>query len=343
MKSLLRMLFFLLGLIPIYSHALFLASTGLYNLVTGMSKVISGGDIDGGGGHFIVSDANNVWDGIAPNGNVYKVSTLNYSYEGKISLTIDNNFYTSAGSDCSFSGAGRRQAFIGWTVVQPGIAGSMTKDDGALYSSSYPSGVGVQSMWAGISDGQPEFTITFNSPNTSAQVYVSNGPSGMYTMPGNGRKVYVHGPGQSPNVLPYSDIYGLSCGDVVRIGVSIPSEPIEPPQPDTVCNFWFDDNVLNLGVVDQTSASGSYVSEKINGQCNADASVNLRMSPQDYLMGGLTVHLSFDNDYSSDKKSNWQLRENQIASSTLRAEISNVGTLTPGEYSKSGVVYIDYN
>ncbi|EMI5492250.1 hypothetical protein REJ26_003395 [Providencia stuartii] len=339
MKLILRILLFLLGLIPIYSQAVYKAQTGVFNLVTSTATQVTGGSIVGDANGFSAVDANNIWKGIAPDGNTYNVSTLNYSYNGTITFSIDNSFY----GDCYFDpNISRREAFIGWTVMKPGITGNVTKDDGALYSPNYPSGVGVQEKWIGIPDGEPDFVIEFNNPNVSAQVYVSNGPSGMYTMPGNGRRVYVHGAGQSPNVLPYSDIYGLSCGDVVRIGYPIPSEPIEPPEPDTVCDFWLNDDTLDLGTVDQKSAANANASARLNGICNADASVNLRATPYDMKMGGLTIRMMFD-DYNSNTKSNWNLSEDRTESTSLWAVVTNIGNVIPGDYSKSGVVYIDYN
>ena len=59
-------------------------------------------------------------------------------------------------------------------------------------------------------------------------------------------------------------------------------------------------------------------------------------------MGGLTVHMSFD-DYNSDRKRNWQLREDITSRTPLWAQIIDANNIEPGEYTRSGIIYIDYD
>lgn len=335
-----KILFILFFISPFIYAAPYPNESRVFNLVTREARLVSGITFDHDSAGFDVQDANNVWMGVGPDGNSYQVSTLKYSYRGTISLDIDESFYNRIGN-CEIDSPSA-QIFIGWTVMQPGISGIVYKENGALYDAAFPAGVGVQSRWIGMDLGKPEFVATFSRPTLAAEVYVTNGPRGIYKMPGSGREVYVHGDGQSPNVLPYSDMYGLSCGDqaILSVGDPIPTDPIEPPTPDIVCNFDFDDNVLNLGTVDQTSAAYTSVSTNLNGYCNADASVDLEVLPSRMEMGGLTIELMFDND--SDEKSGWYLNENRSDRTPLKAVITDVGTVTPGTYSKSGIVRINY-
>lgn len=71
----------------------------------------------------------------------------------------------------------------------------------------------------------------------------------------------------------------------MSVGEPIPTEPIEPIEPDLVCNFWLDEDTLDLGVVDQNSAMKANRSGVISGQCNSDVIVNLEVLPQDMHMG----------------------------------------------------------
>lgn len=331
---------FILFFMSPYSYsAIYNSGSEVFNLVMNDARMVQGITFDHVG-NFVVEDTNDVWMGTGPDNQKYKVSTLKYSFDGTIYLDMDDDYYNKMGN-CEIIDPSA-QFFIGWTLMQPGISGIVTNAQGALYFSGKGSGVGVQTRWRGFPLGRPDFVATFSEPSLYAYVFVTDGPEGMYQRPGDGKLVYVHGAGQAPNAIPYSDMYGLSCGDtaVVAVGESIPTDPIEPPIPDTVCNFDFDDNILDLGTVDQTSAAYASVSTNLNGYCNADASVDLEILPSTMEMGGLTIEMMFDND--SDEKSGWDLSENRRDRTPLKAVVSDVGTVIPGSYSKSGVVRINY-
>lgn len=184
-------------------------------------------------------------------------------------------------------------------------------------------------------------------------ILVVDGPTQMYTLPGG-----ITVQGYSTGVpVPYvwgvrfHKCYGdttLGCSDGhASWGGASGGEEINiifPPveEEDTVCEFWFDDDTLNLGTVDQKSAVNASASAHLSGICNADTSVNLRASPSEIKMGGLTIRMMFD-DYDSNTKLNWDLSENRTGSTPLWAVVTDVGTLIPNSYSRSGVVYIDYN
>ncbi|EKT57306.1 hypothetical protein [Providencia sneebia] len=337
-----RLNLFILFLVssPLYAD-IYLSETRVYNLVTGEARLVSGINVDGDSAGFIVQDANQEWLGTGPDGKTYRVFTLKYSFSGQITLTVDESFYSNIGN-CEFNGEGdQKQLYVGWTVMQPGISGTIYSSAGALYSSGFSQGVGVQSRWRGIPVGQPTFTATFNNSSQSADVYITNGPQGIYTMPG-GKMVYVHTDGERPNALPYADIYGLSCGAVLGVGESIPTEPIEPPAPDIVCDFSTGGDI-DLGVVDITSASNRYASTYLYTQCTDDATVTATIQKSGggnnlLQMGGLNLRVIFDN--SSDKKT-YSANTSQN-SQIIWGQVTSVGTLTPGDYSQSMVVYLNY-
>lgn len=317
--------------------------TRIFNLVMRAAYLIPGVEFQHTSSTFDVMETNDIWLGVAIDGKSYKVSTLKYSYSGTISLNINESFYYGLGN-CEIVDP-KAQLFVGWTVMQPGITGTVYNSAGALYDKGFGGGVGVQTRWVGMPLGKPEFIATFSAPGLSAEVYVTDGPQGFYTKPGRSSPVYVHGAGARPNVIPYADLYGLSCGDhaYLSVGEPIPTEPIEPIEPDLVCNFWLDEDTLDLGVVDQNSAMKANRSGVISGQCNSDVIVNLEVLPQDMHMGGLTVSMSFDDNYWSAKKNNWQLDRDKVENSILWAQVSSIDTdLVPGNYSKSGIIKIEY-
>lgn len=121
-------------------------------------------------------------------------------------------------------------------------------------------------------------------------LYSVNGPSGMYTIPG-GLTIYAFENGSMPEVSAgYREIcqdesgiaYGLARASWKTPAIILP--PI-PGEKDTVCDFWFDDDTLDLGIVDQKSAANANASALLNGLCNGDASVNLRATPSEMKMG----------------------------------------------------------
>lgn len=235
--------------------------------------------------------------------------------------------------------------------------GAMPQNNGCRYAGStcgpqyagYASTASVSYIGPSLNLSQSGFKYSVSGYiDEPTWVLVVDGPTQKYTLPGG--TTIVQGYQQGSNV-PFT--WGLGhtkcnngCASMVKIITAvaggIPVNIHFPPiQPNTICDFWLDNNTLDLGTVDQNSAVGKYTYSYVNGQCNADASVNLRISPQDMQMGGLTARAQFD--YNSATMSNWQLRENIISKTALYAEIINAANLVPGEYTRSSVIYIDYN
>lgn len=338
----LKFFLFLLIIAPLSYGDMVQYETRVFNLVTGEATLKPGISVVGDAAGFIVQDANDPWTGTATNGKQYKVSTLKYSYQGTVTLTVDASFYSAIGGNCSFLESGRtREAFVGWTVMQPGVSGVVYNSAGALYYDGFSGGVGVQTRWRGMSAGKPEFKATFNNSGVFAYVYVSDGPQGLYKMPG-GKSVYVHTSGQVPNAVPYVDIYGLSCGAVLGVGTVIPAEPIEPPQPDIVCDF-STSGAIDLGVLDVTTANGASGTTELYSRCTGDATVTAVIRSADGKdnvaeLGGLTIPVTFSNGtntitYSANTGTNTQ---------NIYARVSGATSLTPGEYSQSMIVYLNY-
>lgn len=336
-----RLLILLLLLSPSLYADIYLSETRVFNLVTGQARLVSGINVEGDSSGFIVQDANQPWSATAPDGKTYRITTLKYSYLGTITLTVDSSFY-SAGGNCSFSGTGGRELFVGWTVMQPGVSGIVYNSAGALFYEDFGGGVGVQTRWRGIDDGQPTFKATFNSPGTFAYVYVSDGPAGMYTMPG-GKNVYVHGAGKRPNAVPYADIYGMTCGSVLGVGTQMDTDPVEPTDPDTYCEFSIE-GAINLGVLDAGTANGASASTQLYTTCNADSTVTATLRGADVsdnvlTMGGLTIPVTFDE--GGGNKLTYTANTGQTAQK-INANVSSVGTVEPGTYSKSVIIYLNY-
>ena len=347
MKIIINVIILLLGFSHTVYADVYLATSRVFNLVTGSAVLIPGISVEGKGDGFITQDANKPWVGVGPNGQNYNVSTLNYFYHGVITLTVDASFYNSLGNGCVFLNDGQtsnKQLYVGWTVMQPGVSGTIVNALGAIYYTGFSAGVGVQSNWRGIGNGQPQFDATYSNSSISAEVYVTNGPSGIYRMPG-GKQVYVHTAGQSPNAVPYADIYGLSChgGSVLGVGVSIPTIPIEPPEPDLTCTFSISDPI-NLGSLDVTNALGRKGSTTLITQCSGDASIKATIrtsngSDNIIQLGGLTIPVTFSNGtnrltYSASTGTTTQ---------NIYAEVTGASDMVPGPYSRSMIVNLDYN
>lgn len=240
-----------------------------------------------------------------------------------------------------------------WAVLREGHDHVSSVNSLASYGSFLP-GNPVSRNKSGRLTGQDALGGVYLSANLSSPggggvglLYSVNGPSGMYSIPG-GLKIYAFEGGAMPEVSAgYREIcqfengasYGRARASWKTPAIILP--PI-PGEEATACDFWFDDDTLDLGIVDQKSAKNTSTSARLNGVCNGDVSVNLRASPFEMKMGGLTIRMMFD-DYNSDRKSNWNLREGITKNTPLWAVVTNVGNIVPGDYSKSGVVYIDYN
>lgn len=347
MKRISKVIILLLGFTHVAQADIYVYISRIFNLVTGSAVLIPGIKVEGQGAGFITQDANKPWVGVGPNGKNYNVSTLNYSYHGVVTLTVDASFYNSLGNGCVFlndNQTSNKQLYVGWTVMQPGVSGNIVNTLGALYANGFGAGVSAQTNWRGIDGGQPQFNATYSNSSLSAEVYVSNGPAGIYTMPG-GKQVYVHTAGQSPNAVPYADIYGLDChgGSVLGVGVSIPTTPIEPPDPDITCTFSVS-GPINLGSMDVTNALGRKGSTVLTTQCSGDTSVKGTIraaSGKDNIiqLAGLTIPVTFSNGtnqvtYSANTGTTTQ---------TINAEVTGASGMVPGSYSESMVIYLDYD
>lgn len=333
----LKILLLLLILSPALYADIYLSETRIFNLVTGEARLVPGIEVSGDSAGFIVQDANQPWT-TTKNGKTYQVTTLKYSYQGTVSLKVDAGFYAATG--CTFLSGGQ-QLYVGWTVMQPGVSGVIYNSAGALYYQGFGGGVGAQTRWRGVDGGKPTFTATFNDPGLFAYVYVSDAPAGFYTMPG-GKSVYVHTAGQKPNAVPYADIYGLTCGAVLGVGTTMETDPIEPVDPDIYCDFDIN-NDINLGVVDAGSALGTSASTQLTTTCNADTTVTAIIRAADggdniIKMGGLTIPVTFDNDTN---KLTYQANNGQNQQK-ITARITGVVAPEPNQYSKSMVVYLNY-
>lgn len=332
-----------------FTHAaqadVYIYITRIFNLVTGSAQLIPGINIVGQGAGFFAQDANKPWTGVGPDGKSYKVSTLIYNYQGVVTLTIDSSFYNALGGGCSFTNGGDlNQLYVGWTVMQPGVNGNIINTLGALYANGFGAGVSAQTNWRGIDAGQPKFVATYDNSSLQAELYVSDGPRGIYTMPG-GKRVYVHRTGDSPNAVPYADIYGLNChgGGVLGVGASIPTDPIEPPDPDTSCTFSVSDPI-NLGSLDVSNALGKKGSTTLITQCTGDASVKAvirRASGQDNIiqLAGVTIPVTFDN---GTNQLTYAANQGTVTKN-IYAEVTAASGLVPGEYTESMVVSLAYD
>lgn len=311
----------------------------VFNLVTNEARLVSGISITGNGAGFNIEDANQPWTGAGPDGKSYPVTTYRYSYNGVISLSIDPAFYAAVGN-CSFTDS--VQVFVGWTVMQPGITGTVYNSAGASFFDGFSGGVGVQSRWVGVPSGKPEFIATFNNSGLYSYVYVSTGPQGMYTMP-SGKRVYVHNAGMTPNAVPYTDIYGLTCGAVLGVGTTLPSDPIVPITPDLSCNFAVTGNI-NLGSVDQSTALGTNASTTLQSICSGDADVIATIHTTKDMsniieVGGLTIPVTFDNN---EDEITYKVKENITTFTQIKAQITASASPQPGEYTQSMIVTLSY-
>ncbi|MDT1068423.1 hypothetical protein [Providencia stuartii] len=242
-----------------------------------------------------------------------------------------------------------------WGVLKEGHNHVSSRNDLASYA-SFPPNSPVTRIKGGILTGGDALGGAFLSASLPSPgggsgsvglLYSVNGPSGMYRIPG-GLTIYAFETGTEPEVSAgYREIcVGETGGGYGRARASWKTPAIIlPPIPgedDPVCDFWFDNNTLDLGIVDQKSAANAYASARLNGLCTGDASVNLEATPYDIKVGGLTIRMMFD-DYNSNTKSNWNLSENKTESTSLWARVTDVGNLIPNSYSRSGVVLINYN
>ena len=309
---------------------------GLINLTGDAISIDPRIDIDINGS-MQYTDANMPWSGVGTDGVRRRITTVAYSFEGQMT-----GKFTSSLPNCN-----NQAVWIGWTVVQPGVSGLIYPESGALYGNNMTPSAAVQSLYR-VTGNLFDYEYEFRQQGTRGYIFVTDGPAGMYSgsgipQAGGLSKVYVFSSGDRPDAYGYMDTYGGNCG-VYMAGLQTPSidtPPIINPDPDTSCNFELSHDILDLGNVNQQTAQSATASVDIIGQCNGDSSVQLRSTPPEMEMGGLTIRLSFDNGQS--EKTDWKLRTDIIDRTPFTASVSKVGTLTTGSYERSGVINIIYD
>lgn len=288
-------------------------------------------------GSMSYQDANMPWSGIGPDGVRRRISTVGYSFSGELV-----GKFTPPTESCN-----GRHVWIGWTVVKPGLGTVIYPDSGALYGNNLQPSAAVQSLY-NVDGRASDYEYAFRQQGTVGYIFVTDGPPGMYTSDnipqvGNMKSVYVFSSGDRPDAYGYMDTYGNQC-DMWIAGIQTPAidtPPIINPDPDTSCNFELNHDILDLGSVNQQTAQSATASVDIIGECNGDSSVQLKSTPSEMEMGGLTVRLRFDNGQS--EKTDWKLRADIVGRTPFTASVSNVGTLVTGSYEKSGVINIIYD
>ncbi|MEQ4693665.1 hypothetical protein [Providencia manganoxydans] len=176
-------------------------------------------------------------------------------------------------------------------------------------------------------------------------ILVVDGPTGNYTLPGGGQ---AYGYRQNePIPMAVAAIAEASIsGNVSGVGASagielvIVAPPVE--EPDVFCNFATDGDI-DLGVVDSSSANNRDSQTYLYSLCTGDATVTATIQKSGggnnlLQMGGLNLRVIFDN--SSDTKT-YSANTSQN-SQTIWGQVTSVGTLIPGDYSQSMVVYLNY-
>ena len=216
-----------------------------------------------------------------------------FIFEGSPVLTF-NNTGLLPGVDCTDDTTVNIRLF--WAFVRPGATnmnGNLAmgigfrdlkgSGNGSIYSGSVRVMTGIVNK--SFLEGSYNFSQVMPSPDPDgiyAHVFMTNGPSGTYTIsvrPGRSESIYAYNYNVTPEIMSE---YVESCPSNPSKSVAVSGinyVPVDPVYPDTTCNFWLDNNTLDLGTVDQKSATGTYASSQIYGQCNADANVNLRASP----------------------------------------------------------------
>ncbi|MTC61467.1 hypothetical protein GKR50_15865 [Providencia rustigianii] len=233
------------------------------------------------------------------------------------------------------------QCWINWTVLKNGASHWVDYTDGAMYLSIYSSYTFTRNIR--ISKKENEVVTVFlpspgGNPSEPGFIYEVDGPSGVYKILSKDIDVYAFSAGSVPTLY-----VGARCdGDGVWDPVPSALPPLPPIEVETVCNFWLTDDELDLGTVDQHSAEDKYDSTNLSGECNENASVKLTVTPQYMDLGGLNIKMIFDDNYYSDTKKNWLINKGRIENTRLWAVVDSVDKLTPGEYKKTGVIYIEY-
>lgn len=175
-------------------------------------------------------------------------------------------------------------------------------------------------------------------------VLVVDGPTGNYTLPGGGG---AYGYRQNePIPMALAATSELSKGTLAGVGASAGVELIivAPPVeiPDVYCNFTTDGDI-DLGIVDSSNANNRYSQTYLYSQCTDDAIVTAKIQKSGggnnlLQMGGLNLRVIFDNSSDTKTYSANTNRDSQI----IWGQVTSVGTLTPGEYSQSMIVYLNY-
>lgn len=306
---------------------------GLINLTAGDVSIDSRVSFDVQG-QMNYNDANMPWSGVGPDGVRRKISTVAYSFEGNLTGKI-----APPTTYCQ-----KQHVWIGWTTLKRETGGVISPDSGTLYGNNLAPSAAVQTQYE-VNGLPSDYEYIFRHQGTVGYIFVTDGPAGMYSSNSipqvNTGSAYVYHSGDTPLVRTYLDTYGCDLW-ISGVGtLEIYSPPVVNPDPDTSCNFELSYDVLDLGNVNQQTAQSATASVDIIGQCDGDSSVQLKSTPSEMEMGGLTVNLRFDNGLS--EKKDWQLRTDIVARTPFTASVSKVGTLVTGSYEKSGVINIIYD
>lgn len=311
---------------------------GLINLTGGSITIDPNIEIEINGS-MSYTDANMPWTGTGSDGVRRKISTVAYSFDGEMT-----GKFTRPMPNCNF-----QAVWVGWTVVQPGVVGVIHPTSGALYGNNYTPSAAVQTLYR-VTGVLSDYEYQFRHQGTKGYIFVTDGPAGMYSgsgipQAGGMSSAYVFSSGDRPDAYGYMDTYGGNnqCGVYLAGLVNPPIEtpPIINPDPDISCNFELSYDTLDLGTVNQQTAQSATASVDVIGQCNGDSSVQLKSTPGEMEMGGLTINLRFDNGQS--EKKDWKLRTDITDRTPFTATVSKVGTLVTGSYEKSGIINIIYD
>ncbi|MEY1577698.1 hypothetical protein AB7Z98_02335 [Providencia manganoxydans] len=280
---------------------------------------------------------------------------ITVSYQGRIGTRFDEYPLCGSGkceiaviagqisSDCTSTGC-----FTG-TLPYP--------NDGCQYMGNNCSQLtGTYAWWASAFGSNSNDFSGFSSivrkvnsiqGNTSQPLWilVVNGPTGNYILPGGGT-AYGYRQNEPIPVALAAAIEASRDGKISGVGASAGVELVivAPPVeiPDVYCNFTTDGDI-DLGIVDSSNANNRYSQTYLYSQCTDDAIVTAKIQKSGggnnlLQMGGLNLRVIFDNSSDTKTYSANTNRDSQI----IWGQVTSVGTLTPGEYSQSMIVYLNY-
>ncbi|AKO40668.1 hypothetical protein RZ64_01095 [[Haemophilus] ducreyi] len=290
-----------------------------------------------------------------PDGKKHIVYEIPYQLQGGISFNLDSKFYEKYG--CEFSGTGQygNEIYIGWSAFGGAVNGGLVKEKGALFDyPAHPSGVAVQFRWKSIPNGRPNEMVFFNSSQIRdiPKLYVVAGPTGIYKHPKLGN-IWAFSSGKTPLILPYVEIYGLTCGSLSLFGTELPVPPVVNNHLDRQCTFDIDNNVLDLTDPIGATQIRPFISIKVTANCSSMngsiTHVHLRAEPAqiELVPNQLIASLQFDN--GSNIKYDWEILPNGSGhTGSSNIELKAITKLTssipipPGFYKQSAIITISY-